>query len=94
MSPIGQALQERFGDVCRSELQRLRKKTASLAPEHRAEVHALTLELAERLAARLDGALTSTGSGDLATIVGRLFAVRDSSLEEKPAVASGECATW
>ena len=82
MSPVGQALQERFGDVCRSELQRLQKKTATLAPEHRAEVHALTLEVAERLALRLDAALTKTG-GDVDALVMRLFAVTASNVEDK-----------
>jgi len=75
MSPTGHALQERFDDVCRSELRRLHKKTASLSPEHRADVHALTLELAERIALRLDAALTSIGGSDVETIVMRLFDV-------------------
>lgn len=74
MSPVGHALKERFGDVCRSELQRLRKKTAALAPEHRAEVYALTLEVAERIALRLDAALT-VSDGDFQAVVMRLFAV-------------------
>ena len=81
MSPVGHALQERFGNVCRSELQRLHKKTASLAPEHRAEVQALTLEVTQRVALRLDAALEE-GSGELAAIVSRLFAVTPAHLEE------------
>jgi hypothetical protein len=75
MSPTGHALQERFGDVCRSELQRLHKKTASLAPEHRAEVRTLTLEVAERIAQRLDAALSSADGADLEVVVTRLFAL-------------------
>jgi hypothetical protein len=82
MSPVGQALQERFGSVCRSELQRLQKKTAALTPEHRAEVHALTLEVAERMALRLDTALAGTG-GELETVVMRLFAVTAPNVEDK-----------
>ena len=82
MSPVGHALEERFGDVCRSELERLKRKTASLAPEHRAEVHALTLELTQRLARRLDAALTETG-GELDALVMRLFAVTASNMEER-----------
>jgi hypothetical protein len=74
MSPTGHALQTHCGEVCRSELQRLHKKTASLTPEDRAEVHALTLELAERMALRLDAALASAGS-DLERVVNRLFAL-------------------
>ena len=82
MSPVGHALEERFGYVCRSELQRLHKKTASLAPEHRAEVHALTLEIAERLALSLDAALTRTG-GDVEAVVMRLFAITAPNVEDK-----------
>jgi hypothetical protein len=82
MSPVGHALEERFGHVCRSELQRLHKKTASLAPEHRAEVHALTLEVAQRLALRVDAALTKTG-GELEAVVMRLFAVAAPDVEDK-----------
>jgi Glutamyl-tRNAGlu reductase, dimerisation domain len=74
MSPVGRALEERFGSVCRAELRRLHKKTASLAPEHRDEVHALTLEIAQRMAQRLDSAVHS-GGGELAAVVMRLFAV-------------------
>ena len=81
MSPVGHALRERFGSVCRSELERLHKKTALLAPEHRAEVHALTLEVAERLALRLDAALMKTG-GELEAVVMRLFAVTASNVED------------
>jgi hypothetical protein len=81
MSPVGQALEERFSDVCLSELQRLKKKTASLAPEHRAEVYALTLELTQRLALRLDAVLTETG-GELDALVMRLFAVTTPNEED------------
>jgi hypothetical protein len=82
MSPVGHALHERFGRVCRLELERLHKKTAALAPEHRAEVHALTLEIAQRMALRLDAALTKTG-GELEAVVGRLFAVAARNVEDK-----------
>ena len=75
MSPVGEALQERFVNVCRAELERLHRKTASLTSEQRAEVQALTLEVAQRLALRLDAALVSSGSGELAALVMRLFAV-------------------
>jgi len=82
MSPVCHALRERFGNVCRAELERLHKKTAALAPEHRAEVHALTLEIAQRMALRLDAALTSTG-GELEAVVGRLFALTPPNVEDK-----------
>lgn len=82
MSPLGHALRERFETVSRMELQRLRRKTASLAPEHRAEVDALTLEVAQRMAQRLDAALGSAGGGELADVVMRLFAVTASAVED------------
>jgi len=83
MSPVGYALQERFGTVCRAELQRLQKKTASLTPEHRAEVHALTLELAQRMALRLEAALAASSGGELAALVMRLFAVTPADVEDR-----------
>ena len=56
-------------------LQRLPRPIQGLQCQQRAEVHALTLELAQRLALRLDAALVSSGSGELAALVMRLFAV-------------------
>lgn len=82
MTPVGRALHDRFGDVCRSELQRLRRKTASLSAEHRAEVDALTLEVAQRMALRVDAVLDSADSSELAAVVMRLFAVTAPSLED------------
>jgi hypothetical protein len=75
MSPAGRALHERFEQVSRTELQRLRRKTASLSPEARAEVDALSVEIAARIAARLDAALEHPDGGALAPVVMQLFAV-------------------
>jgi hypothetical protein len=82
MSPAGHLLQERFGDVCRAELQRLHKKTASLAPEDRAQIHALTLEMADRIALRLDAVLKMS-DGEFQAIVMRLFAVAAETLSDR-----------
>ena len=57
MSPVGQALHDRFETVCRSELQRLRKKTASLTDAERAQVESLALEVTRKLAVTLDAAV-------------------------------------
>lgn len=81
MSPVGCALRNRFDEVCRTELQRLRRKTASLSPEQRAEVDALTVAVAHGIASRLDAALDTPGSGDLASVVMTLFAVNTSPQE-------------
>jgi hypothetical protein len=77
MSPVGRALHQQFEMVCRSELQRLRRKTAALTEEDRAQVDALTLEVARRLAVHLDAALEKAGPGaaGLTPLVMRLFAV-------------------
>lgn len=75
MSPIGHALHSRFEEVCRSELNRLRRKTASLSPENRAEIDAISVEVTRAIASRVDAALVA-GGADVAQIVARLFAVR------------------
>ena len=75
MSPVGLALHERFETVCRNELQRLRRKTASLSDEDRAQVDDLALEVTRRLAGRLDAALDSSDNAAIAPVVMRLFAV-------------------
>lgn len=75
MSPIAQALHTRFEEVCRAELQRLRRKTASLSEQDRAEIDAISVEVTQAIAARVEAALTRQGGGDLASIIGRLFAV-------------------
>lgn len=75
MSPIGSALHSRFEEVCRHELNRLRRKTASLSPADRAEVDALSVEITQGIAARMEAALAAGGT-DVAEVVARLFAVR------------------
>ena len=75
MSPIADALHERFDSVCRTELERLRRKTASLSAAERAEVDAITVELTRAIAMRFGAALERDEAGDLSCIVARLFAV-------------------
>lgn len=77
MSPVTRALHQRFEEVCQSELQRLRRKTASLSPADRAEVDAMTLEVAHAIAARMEAALDRDPHGGLDRVVARLFAVGD-----------------
>lgn len=45
-------------------------------------MHALTLEVAQRMALRLAAAIGSTG-GELEAVVGRLFAVAPAKVEDK-----------
>ena len=75
MSPIAQALHERFDAVCRAELQRLRRKTAALSPEARAEIDAITVEVTHSIASRFEAAIDGQPGADLAAVVARLFAV-------------------
>ena len=82
MSPAGQALHDRFETVCRSELQRLRKKTASLTEAERAQVDALALEVTCRLAVTLDAALAASDRSGIAPVVMRLFAVTSATQTE------------
>lgn len=83
MSPTGRALHERFEIVCRSELLRLKRKTACLTAADRAQVDALALELAQGLARRLDAALDAPDGAAIAPTVMRLFAVGPCTLEER-----------
>ncbi len=83
MSPVGEALHQRFTTVCGSELHRLRRKTASLSADERAQVDALVLELTERLAVTLDAAVTASGAAGVAPAVMRLFAVTAPALKEE-----------
>ena len=83
MSPVGQALQERFDRVCRSELERLRKKTAALSADERARVDALALEVTTRLAVTIDAAIQGPGAAGIAPAVMRLFDVTAPLHEEK-----------
>jgi hypothetical protein len=79
MSPIARALHERFEEVCRTELHRLRRKTASLSPQERAEVDAISVEVTRAIAARFEAALDRQHGGNLDDVVGRLFAVARNS---------------
>jgi hypothetical protein len=75
MSPAGQVLHDRFETVCRSELRRLRKKTASLAAAERETVDALVLEVARSLAMTLDAAVQASDRSGIALVVLGLFTV-------------------
>jgi hypothetical protein len=75
MSPIARALNQRFEEICRAELVRLRKKTAALAPDHREQVDAISAEIAQAIAASVGAAVDSPQCAGLDDIVKRLFAI-------------------
>lgn len=83
MSPVGEALHQRFKSVCRSELERLRRKTASLSADERAQVDALAHEVTERLAVTIDRAVGAPGAAGIAPAVMRLFAVTAPAFEKE-----------
>jgi hypothetical protein len=83
MSPVGEALHQRFETVCRSELDRLRRKTASLSAHERAQVDAVAFEITERLALTIDAAVAAPGAAGIGPAVMRLFAVPAVAFEEE-----------
>ena len=64
------------------ELQRLRRKTAALTEEDRAQVDALALEVARRLAGHLGAALDGPEGQGITPVVMRLFAVTSPVAED------------
>jgi glutamyl-tRNA reductase len=77
VSPLTKALQKRFEEVSRSELQRLRKKTSGLEPEARAAIDAFTVEVMQAIAARATEPLHGPEDARLATVLARLFGVNE-----------------
>jgi len=75
MSPMARAIHDRFEEVCRAELVRLRRKTASLSAADRAELDGISLAVAGAIAAHLGEALDHETAPDVGNIVARLFAV-------------------
>lgn len=77
MSPLKLALHNRFEEISRSELVRLKKKTAALPPEARQVVDSITVELVQAIAERATERLDEPGGERLAPMLARLFGVRD-----------------
>jgi cellobiose-specific phosphotransferase system component IIC len=75
MSPIARAIHDRFEEICRAELVRLRRKTASLSPADQAALDAISIAIAGAIAARLGKALEEETAPEIGDIVARLFAV-------------------
>lgn len=73
MESIVQAFATRFEEVRASELQRMRKKTASLTGEERAQVDAITREVLRGIAVRFSEPLAS--DDELAAPLVRLFRI-------------------
>ena len=74
MSPVARAIHDHFEEVCRAELVRLRRKTASLSPADQAEVRAISIAVTAAIASRLGEALEGETAMAIGDIVLRLFA--------------------
>lgn len=75
MSPIARALHDRFEEVCRAELIRLRRKTVALSAADRAQVDAISAEITKAIAASVGAAVDGPRGAGLDDIVARLFAI-------------------
>jgi hypothetical protein len=75
MSPMARALHDRFDEICRAELARLRRKTAALTPAEREQVDAISAQVASAIAASVGAAVDGPDGAGLHDIVSRLFAV-------------------
>jgi hypothetical protein len=75
MTQLGQALCDRFEAVSRSELVRLRRKMAALSDTERAVVEAITVEVTQGIALRLDAGLAALESAGVDDIVAQIFSV-------------------
>jgi hypothetical protein len=73
MSPVSQALRERFESVARTELQRLRKKTAALSEAERAELEAISVRVAQALASQFEQGIDGPDGARLEDVVTRIF---------------------
>lgn len=72
---LAHALHARFEEVSRAELQRLRKKTASLSAVQREQVDAIAVQVVLAIAARASEALRADGGRRLAPVLARLFRI-------------------
>jgi len=75
MDDTAGALRARFEQICRSELQRLRRKTSTLSPDAHAELVAISLAVAHALSAPVEEVLRHEQGDDLHQIVSRLFGI-------------------
>lgn len=75
MTQLGQALCDRFEEVSRAELIRLRRKMAGLSAEDRAMVEALAVEVTQGIALRLDAGLAVVDSGAVGDALARIFSL-------------------
>jgi glutamyl-tRNA reductase len=76
MSPVSQALRARFESVARAELQRMKKKTASMSDDERAELEAISVQVAQALAAQFEQGIDGPDGERLEGVVSRIFVLQ------------------
>ena len=75
MTQLGQALCDRFEEVSRAELIRLRRKMAGLSAEDRATVEALAVAVTQGIALRLDAGLAVVENATVGDTLARIFSL-------------------
>lgn len=75
MSPVSQALRDRFESVARAELQRLKKKTTALSDAERAQLEAISVQVAQALADQFEQGIDGPDGARLEDVVSRIFAL-------------------
>jgi glutamyl-tRNA reductase len=76
MSPITQALRAKFESVARAELQRMKKKTASMSEEERAQLEAISVHVAQALAAQFEQGIDGPDGARLEGVVSKIFVLQ------------------
>jgi glutamyl-tRNA reductase len=76
MSPVSQALRAKFESVARAELQRMKKKTASMNDQERAQLEAISVHVAQALAAQFEQGIDGPDGARLEGVVSRIFVLQ------------------
>ena len=76
MSPVSQALRAKFESVARAELQRMKKKTASMSDEERAQLEAISVHVAQALAAQFEQGIEGPDGARLEGVVSKIFVLQ------------------
>lgn len=73
MSPVSQALRDKFESVARAELQRMKKKTSALSDAERAQLEAISVHVAQALAAQFEQGIDGPDGARLESVVSKIF---------------------
>ena len=73
MSPVSAALRVKFESVARAELHRLKKKTTALNDAERAQLEAISVQVAQAIAARFEEGIEGPEGRRLEEVVTKIF---------------------